>query len=172
MIHDPCLFRKLSSPGHDWRPTPGLAADGIFRRLTARDTNGKPSILLASSVCHSCCSIIMIRDRTHPGVDDGVAPNLGNELGVREVRGGWRLAECVGNLIKRFQAVRAGQAIPSPSSATLQPGEARVRCEKIAPKKTCPERRHYLDSVAVDRGALDRDGTMPPRVSPRRTLEE
>jgi hypothetical protein len=42
-----------------------LAARGVSRRLTARDTNGKPSILLASAVCHPCCSKNMIRDRTH-----------------------------------------------------------------------------------------------------------
>lgn len=46
------LFRKVRSPGHDWRPAPESAARGVLRRLSAGQTGGAlgVAILLASLV--------------------------------------------------------------------------------------------------------------------------
>lgn len=147
---------------------------GSLRVWMGGDTNSKPSILLANPVCHSCSSKNMIHDRTRPGDGRLRITKVDSES---VVEGGW--SHALGTSSNDFRLCGPARPHLSPCLGTTLQSRAQSgmwgsmckRCDGIPPVKTCSPKAPPSRSSAVDREALDRGGTKPPRVSPRRNPE-
>jgi hypothetical protein len=121
--HDPWSFRKLCSPGHDWRPTPGFGGSRSFPAFNC----ARHKWQAVHPVGQRRVSPMLLqkhdsRSHTRPGVGDGVSPNLDNSESVRaRVGGGW--PNVLGISSNDFRLSGPARPHPRPRLRRCSPGK-------------------------------------------------